>query len=114
MFKTRALDTRIVRRTVAVAAMALLAGAAVDASARGAEAWTVSPTQVALLGSSSSSAGHTVFTSRGPAFVTGPVGSMDTVMVPGSGTQSFLSNNGNGSSTLFAPGLPPQTVFTPR
>jgi len=33
---------------------------------------------------------------------------------PGNGAQGFLSNNGNGSSTLFAPGLPPQTVFTPR
>ena len=114
MIKTRTLDTRIMRRTVAVAAMALLAGAALQASARGAEPLSASATPVALLDSSSSSAGHTVFTSRGPAFVTGHVGSMDTVMVPGNGGQGFLSNNGNGSSTLFMPGLPPQAVFTPR
>jgi hypothetical protein len=114
MVKSRTLESRIVRKTVAVAAMALLAGAAVQASARGAEPWSVSATPVALLGSSSSSVGHTIFTSRGPAFVTGHLGSMDTVMRPGNGAQGFLSNNGNGSSTLFAPGLPPQTVFTPR
>jgi hypothetical protein len=39
---------------------------------------------------------------------------MDTVTLPGSGTQGFLANNGNGSSTLFTPGGAPQTVFTPR
>jgi hypothetical protein len=112
MFKTRALDPRIARRAVAAAAIALLAGTAVQASARGAEAWSVSATPVALSGSSS--AGHTIFTSRGPAFVAGHAGSMDTVILPGSGGQGFLSNNGNGSSTLFSPGLAPQTVFTPR
>ena len=114
MIRTRVLDSRIARRTVAVAAMALLAGAAVLAAARGAEPWSVSATPAALLGSSSSSAGQSVITSRGQAFITGNVGSMDTVMLPGVGGQGFLSNNGNGSGTLLMPGLPPQTVFTPR
>jgi hypothetical protein len=39
---------------------------------------------------------------------------MDTVALPGSGGQGFLVNNGNGTSTLFAPGGVPQTVVNPR
>jgi hypothetical protein len=94
-------------KTLALAAMAVLAVPA-------AHAWSASPTPVAFFGSPSSSAGHSVFTSRGPAFVTGHAGSMDTITLPGAGGQGFLMNNGNGSSTVFAPGAVPQTVITPR
>jgi hypothetical protein len=51
---------------------------------------------------------QSIGTSRGPAFVTGNIGSMDTIALPGSGEQGFLMNNGNGSSTLFAPDAVPQ------
>ena len=114
MIKTLALERRIMPRAVAVAAMALLAGAGVQAWAWGAEPYAASATQVALLGASSPSTGQSVITPRGPAFVTGHVGSMDTVTLPGTGGPGFLMNNGNGSSTLFAPGSVPQTVISPR
>jgi hypothetical protein len=112
MIKTRALDWRRMPSTVAVTAMVLLAGASVQALA--AEPVTATATPVAFFGSSPSSMGHSVITSRGPAFVGGHVGSMDTFSLPGGGGQAFLMNNGNGSSTVFAPGLTPQTVITPR
>jgi hypothetical protein len=111
MFKSRAHDWRIMPRTVALAAVVLLGAAGVRASA--AMPGTASAIPVALFGSSPS-VGQPVFTSRGPAFVTGHVGSMDTVMLPGTGGQGFLMNNGNGSSTIFATGSIPQTVMTPR
>ena len=110
MNKTLSLNWRM-PRTVAVAAMVLLVGAGVQAAARASEPASASAIQVQFTGSSS--AGHSIITSRGPAFVTGHVGSMDTVMLPGSGAPGFLANNGNGSSTLFTPGGAPQTVFTP-
>jgi hypothetical protein len=58
--------------------------------------------------------GQSVLTSRGPAFVTGNLGSFQTTTVPGSGGVGFLMNNGNGTSTLLTPGGLPQTVATPR
>jgi hypothetical protein len=97
-------------KTVALAAMALLAGAGIQARARGGESYAAPP---AFFGSSSS-IGQSMTTPRGSGFVTGNVGSMDTVTLPGSAAQGFLMNNGNGSSTLFAPGAVPQTVITPR
>jgi hypothetical protein len=106
--KTHLRHWHTVPRTVALAAMVLLAGADIQASARNSA--LVIPVQ--LLGPTS--VGHSIVTSRGPAFVTGNVGSMDTVTLPGSGAQGLLMNNGNGSSTLFTPGSAPQTVFTPR
>jgi len=112
MNKTLSLDWRIVPRTVAVAAMVLLVGAGVQASARAVDAGSAMAIPVQF--NTPSFVGHSIVTPRGPAFVTGHVGSMDTLTLPGSGTQSFLMNNGNGSSTLFTPGGPPQTVFTPR
>jgi hypothetical protein len=105
MVKTRALDSRIMPRAIAVAALALLAAAVVQASALGAEPYAASTTP---------SMGQSVIMSRGPAFITGHVGSMDTITLPGSGVQGFLMNNGNGSSTLVAPGSVPQTVISPR
>jgi hypothetical protein len=114
MIKTLALEGRVIRRAAAVAAMALLAGSGVQAWARGAEPVAASATPVAFLNSPTSSIGHSVITSRGQAFVTGHVGSMDTTTLPGSGGQGLLMNNGNGSSTLYAPGQIPQTIITPR
>jgi hypothetical protein len=105
MNNTRALDWHIARRTVALTAIALLAGSGAQAWARGVAPGAASPTSLALPGSSSLSTGQ----SRGPAFVTGNIGSMDTIALPGSGEQGFLMNNGNGSSTLFAPDAVPQT-----
>lgn len=112
MNKTLSLDLRVLPRAVAIAAMVLLVAAGVQASARTSDPGSASAIQVQFTGSSS--IGHSIVTSRGPAFVTGRVGSMDSVTLPGSGAQGFLTNNGNGSSTLFTPGGVPQTVFTPR
>lgn len=53
-------------------------------------------------------------TARGPAYVTGNFGSLQTTTLPGSGSEGFLENNGNGTSTLLAPGVSPQVVATPR
>jgi hypothetical protein len=114
MNKTRALDGSIMWRTVALAVIALLAGPGVQAWARGVEPYAAPPISFAFPGSSSLSRGQSIITSRGPAFVTGNAGSMATIALPGGGGQGFLMNNGNGSSTLIAPGTAPQTVFTPR
>ena len=57
---------------------------------------------------------HAFETSRGPAFVTGTVGSMHTTTLPGSAGQGLLIDNGNGTSTLIAPGVPTQIVTSPR
>jgi hypothetical protein len=65
-------------------------------------------------GGQASTAGQSVITSRGPAFVTGQLGSLETTALPGSGGQGFLMNNGNGTSTLIVPGGVPQVVATPR
>jgi hypothetical protein len=61
-----------------------------------------------------STAGQSVITSRGPAFVTGHLSSLETTTLPGSGGQGLLMNNGNGTSTLIVPGGVPQVVATPR
>jgi hypothetical protein len=61
-----------------------------------------------------STAGQSVITSRGPAFVTGRLGSLATTTLPGNRGQGFLMNNGNGTSTLIVPGGVPQVVVTPR
>jgi hypothetical protein len=89
-------------RPVAAIAMVLLVGLSGQASARGS------------LGLAGATPGQSVITSRGPAFVTGNFGSMQTTTLPGSGGQGFLTNNGNGTSTLIVPGGLPQTVATPR
>ena len=75
---------------------------------------SVMGTQVAFHDSQGSMAGQSVITSRGPAFVTGNVGSLATTTLPGSAGQGFLMSNGNGTSTLLVPGGVPQTVATPR
>jgi hypothetical protein len=59
-------------------------------------------------------AGQSVLTSRGPAFITGHLGSFATTTLPGSDGQGFLMNNGNGTSTLIVPGGAPQVVAAPR
>jgi hypothetical protein len=53
-------------------------------------------------------AGQSVLTSRGPAFITGHLGSFATTTLPGSDGQGFLMNNG--TSTLIVPGGAPQVV----
>jgi hypothetical protein len=88
---------RIKRVPVAVIATALLIGLGGRAPAQGAALEGPTP-------------GQSVITSRGPAFVTGHIGSVETTTIPG----SFLVNNGNGTSTLAVPGGLPQTVATPR
>jgi hypothetical protein len=89
-------------RPVAVIAITLLVGLSGQASARG------------TLGFAGSTPGGAFITSRGPAYVTGNLGAMQTTTLPGSGGQGFLMNNGNGTSTLIVPGGLPQTVATPR
>jgi hypothetical protein len=95
-------DWRTAHRPVAVIAMALLVGLSGQALARDTQ------------GLSGSTPGQAVITSRGPAFVTGNLGSMQTTTLPGGGGQGFLMTNGNGTSTLIVPGGLPQTVVTPR
>jgi hypothetical protein len=119
MVKTLKQGFRIVRRPTTVIAMALLVGLCVQAW--GGQAWALgaaplsaSATQVAFPTSQGPTTGQSVLTSRGPAFVTGHVGSLETTTLPGSGGQGFLMNNGNGTSTLIVPGGMPQTVGTPR
>jgi hypothetical protein len=68
----------------------------------------------ALINVQASMPGQSFLTSRGPAFVTGNLGTMQTTTIPGSGGEGFLMNNGNGTSTLLTPGGLPQTVATPR
>ena len=116
MVKALKQEFRTVRRPAAVIAMALLVGLGGQAWARRPDtvALSASATQVAFLGSQGPTTGQSVLTSRGPAFVTGHVGSLETTTLPGSGGQGFLMNNGNGTSTLIVPGGVPQTVGTPR
>jgi hypothetical protein len=112
---TLKLDHRIVHKTIAVIAATLLVAQCGQALAQDSGLRAVSTTQVAFTGSQGSyMAGQSVFTSRGPADITGHIGSMDTTTMPGSGGQGFLMNNGNGTSTLIVPGGVPQTVVTPR
>jgi hypothetical protein len=112
--KTLKHEFRTVRRPTAVIATALLVGLCGQAWAQGAGPISASATQVAFLDSQGTTGGRSVFTSRGPAFVTGHIGSMETTTLPGSGGQGLLTNNGNGTSTLIVPGGIPQTVVTPR
>ncbi len=53
-------------------------------------------------------------TATGPALVTGTSGRALTIMIPGSPVGGFVSNNGNGTSTVIVPGSVPQVVPTPR
>jgi hypothetical protein len=97
----------VVRRpSIAVIAMALLMGLGGTAWAR--------VSGPALINVQASMPGQSFLTSRGPAFVTGNLGTMQTTTIPGSGGEGFLMNNGNGTSTLLTPGGLPQTVATPR
>jgi hypothetical protein len=115
VIKTLIPDLRIVHKPTAVIAATLLVALCGQALAQGAEPLAASTTQVAFTGSQgSSTAGQSVITSRGPAYITGHIGSMETTTMPGSGGQGFLMNNGNGTSTLIVPGGVPQTVVTPR
>jgi hypothetical protein len=114
MLKTLKPDYRILLRPHSVIAMALLVGLSGQASARSTEPLFAMVTQAAFEGSLASTPGQSVLTSRGPAYVTGNFGSMETTTLPGSGGQGLLMNNGNGTSTLIMPGGLPQTVATPR
>ena len=97
--------TSIVRiwSTDAVLAVPLVAGIASEARAAG-----------SFLSSPGPAVGSAIQTSRGSAFVTGSIGSMQTTTLPGSAGQGLLMNNGNGTSTLIVPGGVPQVVAIPR
>jgi hypothetical protein len=94
-------DVRMTWASAAVIAMASMLGLCSQARAQGAAV-------------QDSSTGRSVVTSRGPAFITGHLGSLETTTLPGSGGQGFLMNNGNGTSTLIVPGGVPQVIATPR
>lgn len=114
MVKTLKREAGILPGSTAVITMALLVGLCGHAWARDTGAASASVTQVAFVNSQGPSLGQPVFTPRGPAFVTGQVGSFATTTLPGRGGQGLLMNNGNGTSTLIVPGGIPQTVATPR
>jgi hypothetical protein len=114
MIKTLKRGLRIVRRPTAIIAIALLVGLCGQTWAQGAGPVSALPTQGALLDSQAPTAGQSFVTSRGPAFVTGHLGSLEATTLPGSGGQGLLMNNGNGTSTLIVPGGVPQVVATPR
>jgi hypothetical protein len=107
-------DFRVVKAPAAVAAMALLVELCGQVSAQAAESLSALGTQAAFASLQGPTTGQSVITSRGPAFVTGQLGSMNTTSLPGGGGQGFHMNDGNGTSTLIVPGGVPQTVATPR
>lgn len=106
MTKTLKNEFRVLRRPAAIMALALLAGICGRASAEAAEPFSI--------GSERPTLAQPAFTPRGPAFVTGNLGSMETTTLPGSAAPGYLMNNNNGTSTLIAPGGLPQVVPTPR
>ena len=114
MVKTLKHELPFGRISTAVVTMTLLVGVCSQAWASGADPLSAPATRIAFLGSQGPSAGQSAFTMRGPAFVTGHIGSMETTTLPGSGGQGLRMNNGNGTSTLIVPGGVPQTVVTPR
>lgn len=77
---------------------------------------SASQARASLAGSAphSPDTGQAFETSRGPDFITGSIGSMQTTTLPGRAGQGFLLNNGNGTSTLLVPGGVPQVISTPR
>jgi hypothetical protein len=114
MVKSLRHELPFVRISAAVVAMTLLLGLCDQAWASGAGSLSAPATQIAFLDSQGPTGGQSAFTMRGPAFVTGHLGSMETTTLPGSGGQGLLMNNGNGTSTLIVPGGIPQTIATPR
>jgi hypothetical protein len=114
MAKTLKHELPFVRMSTAVITTTLLIGLCSQAWAGGADPLSAQATQVTFLDSQGPTTGRSVFSSRGPAFVTGHLGSMETTTLPGGGGQGLLMNNGNGTSTLIVPGGIPQTVATPR
>jgi hypothetical protein len=114
MVKTLKHELPFARISTAVVTMTLLVGLCSEAWASGADPLSAPATRVAFHDSQGSTAGQSAFTMRGPAFVTGHLGSMETTTLPGSSGQGLLMNNGNGTSTLIVPGGIPQTVATPR
>ena len=67
----------------------------------------------AITGPQAPSVGESIETLRGPAAVTGNLGSMATTTLPGGG-EGLLMDNGNGTSTLIGPNGALQAVPTPR
>lgn len=113
---TRALmhPGRAARPHVAAAAIVLMTGLCGPAVASSVEPIAAFGMSEPLMSSQAPAVGQTVLTPRGPAFVTGQIGSFATITLPGSGGQGLLINNANGTGTLFVPGSVPQTVITPR
>jgi len=115
MTKTLNSDVWTLQKPAAVLAFALLGGICGLASARAAEPLSGAVEQAAFVGSNAPMAtGQSVMTGRGPAVITGSLGSMNTTTLPGSGGVGLLMNNDNGTSTLIVPGGLPQVVATPR
>jgi hypothetical protein len=104
MTKLLKFNVRAASALVAMAAIASFAGSAPRAWARPDYMSTVPM----------AGAGRVFETSRGPAYVTGGIGSTQTTTVPGTAGQGLLMNNGNGTSTFVVPGALPQVVATPR
>src|SRR5689334_7483456 len=90
MTKLPRLNAGAAAALVAVATIVSIAGSASHAWARPDYMSTVPM----------ASAGRVFGTLRGPAYVTGSIGSLQTTTVPGSAGQGLLMNNGNGTSTL--------------
>jgi hypothetical protein len=105
---------RVLQKPAAALALAVLVGMGGLVSARAAEPLSGSMAQPGFLNSGEPTMGQSVMTLRGPAFVTGSIGSMETTTLPGSGGVGLLMSNGNGTSTLIVPGGVPQVVATPR
>jgi hypothetical protein len=72
------------------------------------------PSYATSLGSSPPPIGSMVTTPSGVGVVTGSFGSTAITSLPDAGGVGLLMNNGNGTSTLVAPGGASQTFATPR
>jgi hypothetical protein len=87
--------------------------AVVTATACGESATASAAAPEYFTGSQAPRVGTFVAAPRGPAVVTGNMGSMATVTLPGGG-EGLLENNSNGTSTLISPNGFSEAVPTPR
>jgi hypothetical protein len=102
------------RLTLSLRTILLSTVLAIPVAAYAAPNWASPALPGGLGGAQTPSVGQTFMTPRGLGVVTGTSGSVDTTSIPGRPGQGFLVNNGNGTSTLIAPGGAPLVVMTPR